>query len=83
MRKLPDLQQFLFNFLNLFCLFFCNFVFLCVFFVNFGVLMNYGGLRNDHSETPAHLSKEDSIISMVQQISCSAGAHRKYSFERY
>jgi len=38
--------------------------------------MNYGGLRNDHSETPAHLSKEDSIISMVQQFSCSAGAHK-------
>jgi len=36
--------------------------------------MNYGGLRNDHSETPAHLSKEDSIISKVQQISCIAGA---------
>ena len=56
-------------------MFFCNFVFLC-FFVNFGVLMNYGGLRNDHSETPAHLSKM-TIISMVQQISCIAGAHRK------
>ena len=29
--------------------------------------MNCGGLRNDHSENPAHLSKED---SMLQQISC-------------
>ena len=38
--------------------------------------MNYGGLRNDHYESPAHLSKEDSIISMVQQFSCSAGAHK-------
>jgi len=70
MRNLPDLQQF--------CLmkkiFLCNSLFLC-FFVNFGVLMNYGGLRNDHSETPAHLSNDDSIISMVQQISCIAGAH--------
>ena len=44
MRELPDLQQFCLIFKKLFCLFFCNFVFLCVFFVNFGVLVNYGGL---------------------------------------
>ena len=69
MRKLPDIQQFLFNLKKLFCLFFC------VFFVNFGVVINYGGLRNDHSETPVYLSKEDNIISMVQQFSCIAGAH--------
>jgi len=37
MRKLPDLQQFCLIFKKLFCLFF-------VIFVNFGVLMNYGGL---------------------------------------
>jgi len=79
MRKLLDLQQFCVIF-KLFCLFFCNFcyfVFFC-FFVNFGISVNYGGLRNDHSQTPAHLSNEDSIISMVlvQQFSCSAGAHK-------
>ena len=67
MRKLPDLQQFCV--IKLFCLFFWNFCYF-VFFVNFGISVNYGGLRNDHSETPAHMSKEDSIISMVQQFSC-------------
>jgi len=71
MRKLPDLQQFCLIFKILFIFL----IFYFLFFVNFGVLMNYGGLRNDHSETPAHLSKDDSIISMVQQISCIAGAH--------
>jgi len=48
MRKLPDLQQF--------CLIFKNYSFF-VFFVNFGVLMNYGGLRNDHFETPAQINQ--------------------------
>ena len=76
MRKLPDLQQFCVIFKNYF-VYFLVILYFFLFLVNFGVLMNYGGLRNDHSETPAHLSKEDSIISMVQQISCSAGAHRK------
>jgi len=71
MRKLPDLQHFC-VILKLFCLFFV----ISYFFVNFGVSANYGGLRNDHSETPAHLSNEDSIISMVQQFSC-AEAHKK------
>jgi len=76
MRKLPDLQQFCVIF-KLFC-FFWNFRnFFLFFFVNPGISMNYAGLRNDHSETPAHLSKEDSIISMVQQFSCGAGAHKK------
>jgi len=74
MRKLPDIQQFLFNLKKLFRLFFVILFFVC-FFVNFGVVINYGGLRNDHSETPVYLSKEDNIISMVQQFSCIAGAH--------
>ena len=76
MRKLPDLQQFCVMFFNYFVYFFVIFVILYyfVFFVNFGVSVNCGGLRNDHS---ALLSKEDSIISMVQQFSCSAGAHKK------
>jgi len=53
MRKLPDLRQFLFIFKTYFVYFFVILYF-CAFFVNFGVLMNYTGLRNDHSETPAH-----------------------------
>ena len=41
---------------NNFVYFFGNFVFLC-FFVNFGVLMNYGGLWNDHFEIPAQTNQ--------------------------
>ena len=45
MRKLPDLQQFSVIFFQIILFIFCNFVFFCFFLVNFGVLMNYGGLR--------------------------------------
>jgi len=57
MRELPDLQQFCLIFYKLFCLFFCTSVFFCFCFVNFGVLVNYGGLRNDHFETPAQINQ--------------------------
>ena len=70
-EKTARLTTFLCNF-KIILFIFCYFVF----FVNFGVSANYGGLRNDHSETPAHLSNEDSVISMVQQFSC-AEAHKK------
>ena len=40
MRELPDLQQFCLIFKKSFCLFFV----ILYFFVNFCVLMNYGGL---------------------------------------
>jgi len=51
MRELPDLQQFCLIFLQIIL-----FIFL-FFFVNFGVLVNYGGLRNDHFETPAQINQ--------------------------
>jgi len=74
-EKTARLATILFNFLKILSIFVIFYFF--VFFGNFGVLMNCGGLQNDHSETPAHLSKDASIISMVQEISCIAGAHRK------
>ena len=55
-EKTARLATILFNFLKLFRLFFRNFVFF-VFFVNFGVLMTYGGLRNDQFETPAKINQ--------------------------
>ena len=44
MRELPDLQQFCLIFKKIILFIFCNFVFCVCFFVNFGVLVNYGGL---------------------------------------
>ena len=55
MRKLPDLQQF--------CLIFKNYF--VYFFVNFGVLMNYGGLQNDHFETPAQINQSFCFLFCV------------------
>ena len=43
-ERTARLATILFNLKKLFCLFFCNFVFCVCFFVNFGVLVNYGGL---------------------------------------
>ena len=78
MRKLSDLQQFCV--ILKYFVYFLEFLLFCFFFVfcefwNFNELWRFT-LRNDNSQTPAHLSKEDSIISMVQQFSCSAGAHK-------
>jgi len=56
MRKLPDLQQFCLIFSSYFVYIFVILYFM-FFFVNFGVLMNYGGLRNDHFETPAQINQ--------------------------
>ena len=44
MRELPDLQQFCLIFKKIILFIFGNFVFFVCFLVNFGVLVNYGGL---------------------------------------
>ena len=44
-------------FLQIILFIFCNFVFFCVFFVNFGVLVNYEVSWNDHFETPAQINQ--------------------------
>ena len=43
-ERTARLATILFNFFKIILFIFCNFVFVCVFFVNFGVLVNYGGL---------------------------------------
>jgi len=66
-EKTTRLKTILCNFFNYFIFYFVLFCFFCEFW-SFNELWR----QNDHSETPAHLSKEDHIISMVQQFSCSA-----------
>jgi len=61
-EKTARLATILFNLKKKFVYFFCNFVFCVCFFVNFGVLMNYGGLRNDHFETPAQINQSFCIL---------------------
>ena len=56
-EKTARLATILFNLKKIFCLFFVILYFLCVFFVDFGVLVNYGGLWNDHFEAPAQINQ--------------------------
>ena len=43
-ERTARLATILFNFVKIILFIFCNFVFFVCFFVNFGVLVNYGGL---------------------------------------
>ena len=54
-EKTARLATILFNFLIIILFIFLWFCIFCVFFWNFGVLMNYAGLWNDHFKTPAQI----------------------------